>query len=32
MGVGAIIWMWMVLVRWKKSKVIIETPDGNKEF
>lgn len=32
MGVGAIIWMWMVLVRWRKSKVIIETPDGNKEF
>ncbi|MEG1926813.1 MAG: APC family permease, partial [Ruthenibacterium sp.] len=32
MGVGAVIWLWMVLVRWKKSKVIIETPDGEKEF
>ncbi|MDD3252430.1 MAG: APC family permease [Lachnospiraceae bacterium] len=32
MGVGVVIWLWMVLVRWTKSKVIIETPDGNKEF
>jgi len=32
MSFGAIIWLWMVLVKWKKSKVIIETPDGNKEF
>jgi APA family basic amino acid/polyamine antiporter len=31
-GIGAVIWLWMVLVKWKKSKVIIETPDGNKEF
>lgn len=29
-GVG--IWLWMVLVRWKKSKVVIETPDGLQEF
>lgn len=32
MGIGFIIWLWMVLVRWKKSKVVIETPDGKKEF
>jgi APA family basic amino acid/polyamine antiporter len=32
MGFGALLWLWMVLVKWKKSKVIIETPDGNKEF
>ena len=30
--VGACIWLWMVLVRWKKSKVVIDTPDGSKEF
>lgn len=32
MGIGAVIWLWMVLVRWKKSKVIIETPNGEIEF
>ena len=32
MGVGVAIWAWMVLVRWKKTKVVIETPDGDKEF
>lgn len=32
MGIGVVIWLWMVLVRWKKSKVIIETPDGEQEF
>ena len=32
MGVGAAIWLWMAAVRWKKSKVMIETPDGEKEF
>lgn len=32
MGVGALIWLWMLLVRWKKSKVKIETPDGIKIF
>ena len=31
-GIGACIWLWMVLVRWKKSKVVIDTPDGSKEF
>lgn len=32
MGIGALIWLWMVVVRWKNSKVVIETPDGEKEF
>ena len=32
LGIGACIWLWMVLVRWKKSKVVIDTPDGSKEF
>lgn len=32
MGVGAVIWLWMVCVKWKKTKVIIETPDGEQEF
>ena len=32
LGIGACSWLWMVLVRWKKSKVVIDTPDGSKEF
>lgn len=32
LGVGVAIWAWMVLVRWKKTKVVIETPDGETEF
>lgn len=32
LGIGVAIWLWMVLVKWKKSKVQIETPDGIKEF
>lgn len=32
MGVGVLIWLWMVLIRWKKVTVKIETPDGEKEY
>lgn len=32
MGVGALIWLWMVLKKWKTTKVTIETPDGVQEF
>ena len=32
LGVGVLIWLWMVVVRWKQSPVIIETPDGPQEF
>lgn len=32
LGIGVCIWAWMVLVRWKKSKVVIDTPDGEQEF
>lgn len=32
LGVGVIIWLYLVNVRWKKVKVKIETPDGIKEF
>lgn len=32
MGVGVVIWLWMVAIRWKKSGVIIETPDGEQQF
>ena len=31
-GIGAILWLLMVLVKWKKTPVKIETPDGVKEF
>ena len=32
LGIGVAIWLWMVLVKWKKSSVEIETPDGIKKF
>lgn len=32
LGIGVLIWLWMLLVKWKKSKVEIETPDGIKQF
>lgn len=32
LGIGVAIWLWMVLVKWKKTPVEIETPDGVKQF
>ena len=32
LGVGVVIWLWMVLVNWKKHPVEIETPDGVQKF
>ena len=32
LGVGVVIWLWMVLVNWKKHPVEIETPDGIQKF
>lgn len=32
LGISIAIWSWMVLVKWKKSYVEIETYDGIKEF
>ena len=32
LGGGGLLWLYMVLVRWKKSKVVIETPDGEKKY
>lgn len=32
LGIGVLIWAWMVLVRWKQSTVTIETPDGEQTF
>ena len=32
LGVGVVIWLWMVCVNWKKHPVEIETPDGVKTF
>ena len=32
LGVGVVIWLWMVCVNWKKHPVEIETPDGIKTF
>lgn len=32
LGIGALIWLWMVAKRWKQSQVVIETPDGEQTF
>ena len=32
MGVGVLLWLYMVNVRWKNSSVTIETPDGEEKF
>ena len=32
LGIGFILWLWMVTVNWKKAPVIVETPDGPKKF
>lgn len=32
MGIGVLLWLWMVLVKWKKTKVVIDTPDGKQEY
>ncbi len=32
LGVGVILWLWMVLFYWKKHPVEIETPDGIQKF
>lgn len=32
MGIGVVLWLWMYLFRWKKSGVVIDTPDGKQEF
>lgn len=32
MGVGLALWLYMVLYRWRHEKVVIVTPDGEKEF
>ena len=32
LGVGVLLWLWMVLFNWKKKKVIIQTVTGPKEF
>ena len=31
-GIGALLWLWMVCVNWKKHKVTIETVAGTKEY
>lgn len=32
LGFGILLWLYMNFVRWKHSKVRIETPDGIKEY
>jgi APA family basic amino acid/polyamine antiporter len=32
LGIGALLWLWMVLYKWRKEPVWMETPDGIKEY
>ena len=32
MGLGVLLWLWMVIFKWRKEKVWMETPDGVKEY
>jgi len=32
MGLGALLWLWMIFIKWPKEKVWMETPEGVKEF
>lgn len=32
MGVGLVLWIWMMIKKWPKEKVWMMTPDGEKEF
>jgi len=32
MGLGFVLWLWMVIFKWRKEKVWMETPDGVKEY
>ena len=32
MGVGLILWLYMILIKWKHDKVWMKTPDGDKEY
>lgn len=32
MGVGALLWLYMILYKWRHQKVVMNTPDGEKEF
>ena len=31
-GLGFVLWLWMVIFKWRKQKVWMETPDGIKEY
>lgn len=32
MLIGLGLWLWMVLFKWKKTKVVIQTPDGERKY
>ena len=32
LGIGFLLWLWMVNVNWKKAPVVIQTPDGPKQY
>jgi APA family basic amino acid/polyamine antiporter len=32
MGVGLVLWVWMMAKKWPQEKVWMMTPDGEKEF
>ncbi len=32
LGIGALLWIWMIASQWRKEPVWMETPDGIKEY
>jgi APA family basic amino acid/polyamine antiporter len=32
LAIGAVLWIWMIVAKWPKEKVWMQTPEGNKEF
>ena len=32
LGIGLLLWIWMIVVKWPREKVWMSTPDGLKEF
>ncbi len=32
LGIGVLLWLWMVFVKWPKTPVMMSTPDGDKQY
>lgn len=32
LGIGIVIWLWMMIFKWPKNPVVMDTPDGEKQY